>query len=308
MIYTIVFGTDYGQVQCAFHNDTRASAGIGPNGEYHCFTCGAKAHDSVSFIKKYFDTTPARAQKMLSNIERIQTYQFTKLPLDSAQLQFLNNQGITTPIAEKYFFKAGTGKLMYHHTWNGITVGHTWFNSPLLSTYNASEPKYKYSGNNIGGMLTPYDDVIRYQTLILCEGEKDMLTAKSMGFPNAVTKMGGAITPLLAGLNLDNKKIVIIYDCDDAGKEGAYKDAQQLALKHQCEVKVVDLNLPHKEDLNDYFIKYGKTKNDLVKLIVDTPLFIPDTQPVLEHKIKKYVDSLTQEELATLKNILKENT
>ena len=42
VIYQLVFGIDRGQVQCVFHDDQRASAGIGPNGEYNCFACGAK--------------------------------------------------------------------------------------------------------------------------------------------------------------------------------------------------------------------------------------------------------------------------
>lgn len=308
MVYDIVFGTRHGQVPCVFHDDNRASAGIGPNGEYNCFTCGAKAHNEIGFTRKYFNVTIQKAQQIVSKLERIRNYEFTKNTIDAEQLEFLKKQGINEETIRKHFFKAGSGKLMYHHTWRGVTTGYTWFNSPDLTTYNASQPKYKYDGNIVAGMATPYDVVQTYPTLIICEGEKDMLTAQSFGIKNAVAKIGGAITPLITGINFDNKNIILIYDCDDAGKEGAHKDAQRLMTEHAAIVKVIDLGLGHKEDLNDYFMKYNKTTKDLYDLIKSTPVFVPQKQSDVEIKLKHYVSTLTQEELNTLKNILKENT
>lgn len=304
LIYQLVFGQDYGQVQCAFHNDTRASAGIGPNGEYNCFACGTKAHDEVSFICKYFGVGPDRARKIKFALERIQQYKYTKLPVDQAQEAYLKSVGISDAVIKKYFFKSRVGKLIYNHTWNGFSVGYTWFNPTNLPGYNASAGKYKYDKNNIGGMLTPYNDVMKYKKLIICEGEKDMLVAKSMGLPNAVAKIGGAKSYVLGGDNVSNKDIVICYDCDDAGREGAEQDATILTEKYASTVRVVDLALGKGEDLSDYFVKYNHSLQDFINLIQTTPVFVPKPK-TKEDKFLNFIESLTEVELDELEKIIK---
>jgi len=305
LIYQLVFGVDSGQVQCVFHDDTRASAGIGPLGQYNCFACGAKAHDEIGFICKYFSVGPDRATRIKTALDRIQDYKYNKRPLSQEQIDFLHSIGLIDEVINKYFFQASTGKLMYNHKWNGIDTGYTWFNSPLLSNYSASADKYHYDKNNIAGSLTPYDDVIRYNTLVICEGEKDMLTAKSFGVVNAVAKIGGAISYLIGGLNFHNKQIIICYDCDDVGRTNAERDATMLTERFACKVKVVDLGLQDKEDLNDYFVKYKKTLQEFNDLIVNTPLFVPQPQTV-QTKFEKLIQNLTDQELDELELLLKE--
>lgn len=304
LIYSLVFGQDYGQVNCVFHDDSISSAGIGPNGEYNCFACGAKAHNAVGFIAKYFNVSINKAQTIFNAHNRVQNYRYTKNKINDEQRKYLHSIGLIDEVIDKYFFQSGVGKLMYAHTWNGIDIGYTWFNSPLLSNYSASDAKYKYDKNNIGGSLTPYDDVIKYDTLVICEGEKDMLTAKSVGVPNAVAKIGGAISYLIGGVNLYNKKIIIVYDCDDAGIKGALQDANILVEKFQCQVKIINLGLPDKEDLNDYFIKHHKTIDDFYTLVKDTPLHVVTEATKKQNKIQEFVSSLSKDELETLKNII----
>jgi DNA primase len=295
LIYQLVFGTDSGQVNCVFHDDSVASSGIGPNGEFHCFACSAKAHNSAGFITKYFAISYDHAQRIDKALERVQQYAFTAKQLTAEQRTFLQQQGLTDPIIDKYFFRSGTDKLMYRHTWNGINVGYTWFNSPLLSNHNASAPKYKYDKNMIGGILSPYDDVIKYNRIVICEGEKDMLTAKSIGIPNAVAKIGGAKTRILAGINFQDKEVILVYDCDDYGREGAQTDAAYLTDRFNAKVKVVDLGLQNKEDLNDYFIKYGHTKDEFYDLIKATPVFVVTPQ-MKQTKIEKFLEGISPEE------------
>ena len=88
MIYTLVFGTDSGQVLCPFHDDTRMSAGIGPNGEFNCFACGASAHDEIGFIAKYFSVGIDRATRIKAALDRSQTIRYTKNPLVDYQLDY----------------------------------------------------------------------------------------------------------------------------------------------------------------------------------------------------------------------------
>lgn len=306
-IYDRVFGITMGQAQvhCCFHNDTKASAGISPTGQYNCFTCGAKAASESGFISKYFDIGNIRADRIKNILESCEKYQPSHNPITKEQRDYLHNIGIVDNIIDKYFTCSNAGKLYSIHTWNGLYLSSTWFNSPILSNYNAGEPKYKYNGV-IGGMCVPYDDVQIYSSLLICEGEKDMYTAKSIGIPNAVAKLGGCATPLIAGINFQNKTVVICYDCDDAGRKGAIIDATNLTNKYNCKVKVIDLGLQDKEDLNDYFVKYGHTKQDFYNLIKSTPLYVQPSIDLNNSRVKRFYESLTDIEKEELKNIIKE--
>ena len=299
LIYQLVFGTEAGQVNCVFHDDTRASSGIGPNGEFNCFTCGAKAHNPIGFICKYFQVGFERAKRMHYAMERIQKYKYKKNPLTPDQLKVLEDAGINNKVANKYLFSSAVGKLVYAHTWSGVDVGYTWFNDPNLPAYSAGHPKYKYDKNNTGGSLTPMDDVLKHKTLVITEGEKDMLTAKSFGIRNAVAKIGGAKSWALGGLPIEGKNIIIVYDCDEWGIEGANQDANNLANRFDCTVKIVDLGLQDKEDLNDYFVKYKHTKKDFEALVKATPVHVP-APPESKDKLQTFIDTLSKDEIDAL--------
>lgn len=302
-IYQLVFGTDSGQVQCVFHDDSRASAGIGPELQYHCLACGVSAHDEKGFIAKYFGVSIKHAERIRNALEKAETYTYQKNPVTDEQRKYLSSIGLSEEVINTNFFCAGTGKLIYGHQWNGIQIGATWFNHPSLSNHNASADKYKYQGGVIAGMVTPMDTLHSFDTIIVCEGEKDMLTAQSMGIKHAVAKLGGARSYIIGGIPMQNKKVVLIYDCDDPGREGAIQDAQNLTERYGCTVKVVDLGLEDKADLNDYFMKHNKTVKDLYQLIKDTPVFVP-TPAMKKSKLVKIIEGLTPEELNELKQLL----
>ena len=306
-IYDYVFGVSCGQVQvnCCFHTDAKASAGISPDLQYNCFACGAKANNDVTFIRKYFNVSDQKAVSIQKTLENASRYTPIKNPVTAEQRNFLNNIGIKNEIIDKYFYCQNNGKLILNHTWNGLPLGTTWFNSPLLSNWNAGSEKYKYAGI-IGGLCTPYDDVCKYNSILITEGEKDMLTAKSFGIKSAVAKLGGARTPIIGGVNFDNKTVVLVYDCDEPGRQGAMKDAAFLIERHACKVKIIDLGLQDKEDLNDYFMKYNHTVQDLYDLIRNTPEFTIPPELKLS-KVERLLSSLTPEELIELKAKIKEN-
>lgn len=305
-IYQLVFGVDSGQVNCAFHDDAKASAGISFEGQYNCFACGAKAHNEIGFISKYFGVSQRYGQRIKDSLEKAEQYKYNKQPLTMDQNNYLKRIGLSDQIIKDNFFCSSTGgKLMYEHIWNGIRVGTTWFNNPTLPNYNATADKYKYGPGVFAGMLTPYNVVQANTTLIICEGEKDMLTARSQGITNAVAKLGGAKSYIVGGRNLENKNVVLIYDCDDAGRAGAKQDAQILTERFKCKVKVIDLGLEDKGDLNDFFIKHSKTPKDLYDLFKATPIFIAEAETT-QTKLQKLASKLTDDEVDQLVIILNE--
>ena len=103
-------------------------------------------------------------------------------------------------------------------------------------------------------------------TLLLCEGEKDVITAHCHG-ANAVTftSGAGALPEDLTVLDEYNN-IVIAYDNDEKGKEGAKKTAAAL-YKSGRKVSIVQWNgEPDKYDITDY-LQYNSI-DELWKLAV----------------------------------------
>ena len=94
-IYDYVFGVSCGQVQvnCCFHTDAKASAGISPDLQYNCFACGAKANNDVTFIRKYFNVSDQKAVSIQKTLENASRYTPIKNPVTAEQRNFLNNIG-----------------------------------------------------------------------------------------------------------------------------------------------------------------------------------------------------------------------
>lgn len=112
-------------------------------------------------------------------------------------------------------------------------------------------------------------DIDPTSTLLICEGEKDAVSAGCFGFP-AITFTSGAggIPKDLSSLD-EFKSIVICYDADESGRNGALKLARELyyADRH---IKILELD--DGMDLTDYFVA-GNTFHDLYSLIDQADVF-----------------------------------
>ena len=130
--------------------------------------------------------------------------------------------------------------------------------------------KVEYNKNANTGDIIPFDIWKNdFRDTIICEGEKDMLIARSQGF-NAITLTGGAqVTIQKDYLNyFKNRKVFICYDNDTAGKQGAlkrYKELYNLADTYIVDISsVCSLN---KEDVADFFVKYDENANSFINLL-----------------------------------------
>ena len=110
-----------------------------------------------------------------------------------------------------------------------------------------------------------------HTTLYLVEGEKDAITANCHGVPAVTFTTGaGALPSDLAGID-NYENLVICYDNDDPGKEGARKIARALFKKMQ-QIKILNFNgAPEKYDLTDYFMNH--TKDEFLSLVDEAPVF-----------------------------------
>lgn len=158
------------------------------------------------------------------------------------------------------------------------------------------KPKVKSRSNCPSGLIMPFDlwrTAPEDKLTLICAGEKDMALARTHGF-NAITLTGGeGALCKMAGL-LRNRPIAIVYDNDGAGINGAKALATQL-LEYTPTVKVVtgfhEICKEPGEDITDFFMKYHKSRADLIAYIKATPEYIPS----LEDKAKRHplVDLLT---------------
>lgn len=138
-------------------------------------------------------------------------------------------------------------------------------------------PKVKSRLGAVNGFIVPFDlwvNTPKDRWTLLCAGEKDMAVARSHGF-NAITISGGEQTAPLTPAYFKDRYVAIVYDNDDTGRTAAIKKANILR-KHTCHIKIVNsfhADMDVKEDIADFFNKYGKTMDDLIKHIEATPFY-----------------------------------
>lgn len=172
------------------------------------------------------------------------------------------------------------------------------------------KPKIRSLKGATNGMIIPFDIWRQSQenrVTIICAGEKDMAIARSNGL-NAITLTGGEKSLTKLPNFFKGRKVAICYDNDEAGKQGAIKLANQL-INYAKEVKVVtnfhQICVEPGEDITDYFVKYKKTKEDLINCIVNTPAYVrveeelPETEGSypsvdLYEASQKYVNQVVQ--------------
>lgn len=93
------------------------------------------------------------------------------------------------------------------------------------------------------------------QTVYVCEGQIDLLTAYRFGIKNIVCSSGTALTPYqIALLSRYAKEICIIFDSDIAGQ----KATKKIFEKKRAGVELKAIKLPDGEDLDSSLCKYGK--------------------------------------------------
>lgn len=128
-------------------------------------------------------------------------------------------------------------------------------------------------------------------TILLCEGESDTICGLSHGF-NAITQTSKVKKwPEEQLLLFKGQDVVIAYDADEAGVKYASWAAQALATTAKT-VRTVqwptfmgvgeDGSVPtdHGQDLTDFFVRHGKTADDLKAIIEGTPAVeVPPSPP-----------------------------
>jgi hypothetical protein len=301
------------QVLCPFPHTTESgiqyeesnpSAHINiEKGLFHCKACGTGLNE-IQFIERILGCTFFQAQRL-----KLQFDNSVSIPdwLDSTELkpatmELLNSFHVSKEQAEKLYIRTAP------YTDSDICIPVIMYGEIIdLRTYTPNrKPKMRSEAGSINGTMIPFDiwtETPARRLTLVCAGEKDMLVARSHGF-NAITVVGGEKALPIALNMFRDRQVAIVYDNDDPGREGADNIAQFLS-KATASIKVV--NEFHEtccgkgEDITDFFNHYGRTRDDLIQIIENTPVFKPSAIEIG----KKDVPMVTLAEATKPENIRK---
>jgi DNA primase len=301
------------QVLCPFPHHTQSgvpyeesnpSAHINiDKGLFHCKSCGTGLNET-QFISRILGCSETRAAKLKTQFANpLSLYEWDeRTKLNEGTLQLLKSYGITIETIEELKVRTAPG------TVQDICIPVTMYGEIIdLRTYNpAKTPKAKSETGSMTGTIVPYDtwkQSPKARATIICAGEKDMMVARSKDF-NAIMIVGGEKALPLDRNAFKDRPCCIVYDNDEAGKDGAEQLARHLHGTAK-EVKVVtkfhETCTERGEDITDYFVKYGKEKQDLINDIEATPTYKPSP---LERK-QKDAPMVTIEEATKPENLSK---
>ena len=276
------------------YQETIPSAHINlDKGVFHCKVC-EKGLSEVSFISEILGCKYEAASKIASLYKDVENlHSWNQLKLNPKTKEICNELGISDEVIEELHLKTENREediafpvLMYGKV---VDVRN-------YSPYNRAA-KIRSRAGSTTGMVIPFDLWINtnpHTWTIICAGEKDMAVARSNGF-NAITLTGGekALPKILKPFK--NRRVAICYDHDEAGIEGA-KSVAAAILPYAAEVRICtgfhEVCKEHGEDITDFFTKYKKTKRDLQKYIIDSPVFTPEEAAVVSKVTHPFVTLL----------------
>lgn len=239
-------------------------------GLWDCKSCGEKGHfnqlrqqlgdasASISSIKPPVCVSPLPNLEVttsaLSRDEKTQHYLINERKL---RVDVVNQ--FKLGVAEKYFSRPeGNHK--------ALVIPYLVKGKQVYAKFRTLPPTEKGFTNSGGSIEWMYNqDAIRndQNELVICEAELDALSLISAGYESVVA-LPGATTQKAPWLSLLDeakiKKIVLCFDNDKAGQEGAKKLANRIGLD-----KCYNLVLQGVKDLNEFFIQ-GQTLEDFIAL------------------------------------------
>lgn len=269
------------------YKETNPSAHINlDKGLFHCKVCD-KGLSETAFISELFGCSYEAAikiSKLFTTREDLHTWK--QLTLSDEIKNKCLTLGISEAVIEALNLRTEFGDeigfpvLMYNKVVD-------------VRSYRPQDRANKIRSRNgtTSGLIIPFDlwvNTPESKWTVICAGEKDMAVTRSNGF-NAITLTGGekALPKIINPFK--NRKIAICYDHDEAGISGAKALAAFLTPIAQ-EVRVVtnfhEVCEGHGEDLTDFFVKYKKTKQDLQRYILESPVFT--REQAKEEQLKRH--------------------
>ena len=280
---------------CPLHQDGRASftaslvkpvwtcfskCGSGNLEQFHAKMHGMTVKQAIAdLLKNKTDITdpeenddvPTAANTKGIDPGEINQYHLALLKNKSILKEFQNKRGLTLATIKEYHLGFDGQRI-----WIPITDRGTIVNVKRHLFKGTGEKSLSYGLGTGSARLYPEGVVNSAQQIFITEGEFKALLMNQMGFP-CITGTAGSKTWKDEWTDaLVGKDVVIVFDIDEPGKEGAGRIARELLGKAKT-LKIVDLPItePSNADFPDYILRHGYTKKDFQKLVDATPEFKP---------------------------------
>ena len=245
-------------IKCIFHKEKTASLTLYKNtGSFFCFGC-SQGGDVLDLVQKQLNCSFPQAIKWLDPTLEINP----EINFDDAK-KYIKEHGINNESFSKF-------DLCYTKRWiNGKAYPSIKFNTPggyKSRIFGLEGEKYRFVP---GGRRSLYKTGGDPKIAIITEGEFDAIRTWQETQYSCFSPTGGVsdfkdkYVLELVGFEL----IVVAYDNDDPGKDGA-KATIQILKKQIYSKRIIQIEVP-KEDGKDWcdFFSKGKIKADFDKLI-----------------------------------------
>ena len=236
---------------------------------FHCKSCN-RGHSEQSFISAILGCTYGNALRLIQAFDNDEDrIAWDQELLHEQTLQQLYGLGISPEAVRDLNIKTSDrGEISFPIFMYDKLID--------IRKYNpGGHPKIKSRSGAISGLIMPFDLWMAYpnRVTLICAGEKDMALARTHGF-NAITITGGENALPAFPEVFKDKRVVILYDNDATGKRGGIALAN--FLKPICKsvrncTAFHSVCVEDKEDLTDFFVKYGGTRQQLIDFIEATP-------------------------------------
>ena len=271
---------------------------------FHCFTCD-RTYKEIEFAQMVLNKDKESIIREYTTKEELKN---DTLNWEENQHKFLlENKDVLDKLYNLKINQETISELKLGYIANSLATP-VFKNGELINIarYNINKtpnkPKNEYNKNANSGDIIPFDIWKNdFRNTVICEGEKDMIVARSQGF-NAITLTGGAQSNLQKDYlsYFKGRNVYICYDNDDVGRLGALKRYKE--LKDICNVYITNISsicIINKEDVTDFFVKYNKNSDDF-KFILEnysskpTKEQLEDVKTKYELKISKIEDNIKQ--------------
>lgn len=264
---------------------------------FHCFTCG-RSYNELEFAQNVLQKSKEETLKEFMAIDVLQNEAISWK--ENQHKELIENKDVIEKLHALKISDEIINEINLGYVTNCLAIPVFKYDKLVnVVRYNINKlediPKVRYNVNTNSGDIVPFD-IWKMDTrpTVICEGEKDMLVARSHGF-NAITLTGGSQSALQKEyLNyFKDREVYICYDNDDAGKSGAIKLYKDLKT-HTGTLKIMKIGTvckETKEDVTDFFVKYEKNAEDFQQLISES--YVPEAKE-LEAVVSKYTLNYTK--------------
>lgn len=228
-------------VMCPFHNDTKPSLNITLEGKAMCYGCNWSATNLVSLVATMEGITYLAARdllyKQIANIiPHSKPANFARRLGVKAYAYAQKERGLSQEVIGQYL-------IGYDPNTERITV-------PVLDQFmecvnirylgwtkeqRAKNKAYNDKGHG-NARLYPEWKMVDEDVIILVEGEWDCLIGRAHGLPTVTWTGGAGAWDSSYNWMFKNKHVLILYDADKAGQEGADYALNQISKVARCEI------------------------------------------------------------------------